>query len=83
MALMSTRSQRLSGSVIDRDAVRRHCFGLRQIERFAVTTMAGLVEGRRKRMVAPCDAARHLDIDDAVPDPVSRDHLMQHHVQRR
>ena len=34
-------------------------------------------------MVAPCDAARHLDINNAVLDPVSRNDLVQHHVQRR
>ena len=34
-------------------------------------------------MIAARDAARHLHIDDAVLDPVARDHFVQDDVQRR
>ena len=82
--LMSTRSQRLSGSVMTAmpsAAIASVLAG--SIRACAVTTIPGRVPARRKGMVALGDAAGDLQIDDAVANAVSPHHLMQHDAQRR
>ena len=81
--LMSTRAQRLSGTVMTATP-----FAASRSPRDGSMAARGDDDAgrrirRRKRMIAPRHAACHLQIDDPVGDVVARDGLVQHDRQRR
>ena len=83
--LMSTRSQRLSGTEMTGMPSCGALLDLLDVEILRRDDDARQRARRRKRVVAPRDAARHLQIDEAVVHAVARDRLAQHdaeHVAR-
>ncbi len=82
MVLMSTRPQRLSGTLMTAMPFSARGLVARSVQRARRHDEARRHRHRRESVVAPRHAAADLQIDDAVADAVARHHLAQHDAER-